>query len=446
MNNYERALSGYSNSAGEINSNLGQWRGDVDNIKAQNKSGLQSAISDAKGQVDMDALTGIGEEFALKSAKKYATEKLGFLYKKTGLKTLDQKLGKGIQDKFNETFKGKGSAADVAESGEGVELGDMTGGSGTGGDLPMSEVGGSGGSGGVAGDAGDDAASFLTDGSMGADAPTVASDVFATGKQSFKDFLNKFQTGEDSGELPRTGNGDIDFDAMDAATPSAPPADANDAVDSILNEPKTEQVSQGQDVATRNTAAENESNALDSAEPTDLADATDVTDGISNAASNAADAAANVGADAANAVKSGIEAGKNIVSGAGDALTTGVDTAITGAKDLAETAGRSALGGLKSAAGDALDAAGVALESTGVLAPLGVLAQVAGGVLEGGAIVQMGEGIAHWWDTAVLGEKPKVDFKGAVAPKLPQTLASRGLMAAPTMDSNFDVPSTAGGW
>jgi len=39
-----------------------------------------------------------------------------------------------------------------------------------------------------------------------------------------------------------------------------------------------------------------------------------------------------------------------------------------------------------------------------------------------------------------------VDFKPTKAPVAPQTLATRGLMAAPTMDSNFDVPSTAGGW
>ncbi|HUS49137.1 MAG TPA: hypothetical protein VMZ91_03175, partial [Candidatus Paceibacterota bacterium] len=63
MNNYQRALSGYSNSAGEINQNLGAWRSDIDNVAAGNKAGLQKAVSDAYTKVDLDAIKGGAEEF-----------------------------------------------------------------------------------------------------------------------------------------------------------------------------------------------------------------------------------------------------------------------------------------------------------------------------------------------------------------------------------------------
>jgi len=402
MNNYQRALSGYSNSAGEINSNLGAWRADVDNVVAGNKSGLQNAVSAAQSQVDLNALTGIGEEFAIRGAKKYGTKLLGGIYEKTGLKTLDQRAGKFLTQKVkNAVGRGGADAGDVADSGEGVELDNLTGGSGTGGELPMSEIGSSRGE--TKSDVGDE-----TKEDMGDDIEPATEEP----GMSFDEFMNSFEG------TPMTESGDIDFDAIDRSRNAS----------AVRDEPQTEQVAQQQDVETRNTANQAETDAT----PEDIGgsgvDATNPTSAITDGADDAVNAAKNVATDAgdaaADALKSGASAAKSIASDGANALKTGVDDAV----------------------GDGLEAAGAALDATGILAPLGVLAQVAGGALELGGIYQMGEGLVNWWDTAVLGDKPKVNFTAAKAPVAPPTLATRGLMAAPTMDSNFDIPSTAGGW
>ena len=397
MNNYERALSGYSNSAGEINSNLGAWRADVDNVGAANKAGLQSATQSAYQQVDLNAITGIGEEFAIKGAKAYGTKALGAIYERTGLKTLDRKLGKkiltGVRDA---TGRGGASASEVADTGEGVELSDFGNnniGNGATGEPPMKDPS-----------------------EPGASAKPSAPDAdpidpAADDSMSFDDFMDNFEG------TPMTESGDIDFDAIDRSR-NATNADA------VRNEPTTEQNTGGnQDVDTRNTAGQAEADAT----PENLAgeaDATNPTSALTNATDDATDAIKNVGGDAVDALKSGASTAKSILTDGKSALTSGVDDAI----------------------GDGLEGIGAALDATGVLAPLGVLAQVAGGALELGGIYQMGEGLANWWDTTILGDKPKVDFTAKKAPVAPQTLATRGLMAAPTMDSNFDIPSTAGGW
>ena len=386
MNNYQRALSGYSNSAGEINQNLGAWRGDVDRVGAANKSGLQNAVSSAQSQVDLNALTGIGEEFAIRGAKAYGTKLLGGIYEKTGLKTLDQRAGKFLTQKVkNIAGRGGVDAGDVSNTGEGIELQEGTG-------KPMpSELG--------------------EEPDATPSAPTADDDISPATEDSgmsFDDFMNSFEG------TPMTESGDIDFDAIDRSRNAS----------AVRDEPQTEQVAQGQDVDTRNTASTKEADAT----PEDIGesgvDATNPTSAISDGADDAINAAKNVAGDAADAVNSGVSAAKSIVSDGANALKTGLDDAV----------------------GDGLEAVGSALDATGVLAPLGVLANLAGGALELGGIYQMGEGLVNWWDTAVLGDKPKVNFTGIKAPSAPPTLATRGLMAAPTMDSNFDIPSTAGGW
>ena len=394
MNNYQRALSGYSNSAGEINQNLGAWRSDVDNVAAGNKAGLQNAVSSAQSQVDLNALTGIGEEFAIRGAKAYGTKLLGGIYEKTGLKTLDQRAGKFLTQKVkNAVGRGGTSASEVADSGEGVELDNLTGGSGTGGELPMSEIG------------------SAPPADATPSAPAADDDISPATEDSgmsFDDFMNSFEG------TPMTESGDIDFDAIDRSRNAS----------AVRDEPQTEQVAQQQDVDTRNAASTAEADAT----PEDIGgsgvDATNPTSAISDGADDAINAAKDVAGDAADAVKSGVSAAKSIASDGANALKTGLDDAV----------------------GDGLEAVGSALDATGVLAPLGVLANLAGGALELGGIYQMGEGLVNWWDTAVLGDKPKVNFTAAKAPVAPPTLATRGLMAAPTMDSNFDIPSTAGGW
>lgn len=390
MNNYQRALSGYSNSAGEINSNLGNWRADIDNVAAGNKAGLQNAVASAKEQVDFNALTGIGEEFAIRGAKKYGGALLDKLYNKTGLKSIDQKAGRFIESKVKQAIGNDGiKPQEVEDSGEGVELGDLDGGVG-GGKLPMKDPSQR------AGETKEDMGDEETkEGDMGDDIEPQAEEP----NMSFDEFMDQFKT-------PMTESGDIDFDEVDRMRNAQ----------AVQDEPQTEQTAQSDGTDVRNNASQNEASE-NTAEGDDGVDATNPTEAIENATGEADDAVSNVVNDAGDAAKSLVDDGAK-------ALSTAADSAI----------------------GDGLEGAGAALDATGVLAPLGVLAQVAGGVLEAGSIYQMGEGLVNWWDTAILGEKPKVDFKATKAPIAPQTLATRGLMAAPTMDSNFDVPSTAGGW
>ena len=72
--NYERALSGYSGNAGQINNNLAAWRSDVDMTRQANKTGLAAATSQAANKVDMDAIKGVADEFGLQGGKKLFTK------------------------------------------------------------------------------------------------------------------------------------------------------------------------------------------------------------------------------------------------------------------------------------------------------------------------------------------------------------------------------------
>ena len=68
--NYERALSGYTQDAGQINENLANWRSDVDMTRQANKTGFAAARSQANNKVDMDAIKGVADEFGLQGGKK----------------------------------------------------------------------------------------------------------------------------------------------------------------------------------------------------------------------------------------------------------------------------------------------------------------------------------------------------------------------------------------
>lgn len=131
--NYERALSGYTQDAGEINENLANWRSDVDMTRQANKTGFAAARSQANNKVDMDAIKGVADEFGLQGGKKlfekYVTK--GILSSKFGGLTnrsfndVDKELG----DRFRGAIKRKlgiGQSAD--EDGAGTEGGESGGG------------------------------------------------------------------------------------------------------------------------------------------------------------------------------------------------------------------------------------------------------------------------------------------------------------------------------
>ena len=117
--NYERALSGYTQDAGEINDNLANWRSDVDMTRQANKTGLARATSQAYNKVDMDAIKGVADEFGLQGGKKiyekYVTK--GILNSKFGglTKRSFNDVDKDLGDRFRSAIKSKlgiGQSAD----------------------------------------------------------------------------------------------------------------------------------------------------------------------------------------------------------------------------------------------------------------------------------------------------------------------------------------------
>ena len=131
--NYERALSGYTNDAGQINSNLAAWRSDVDMTRQANKTGFAAARSQAYNKVDMDAIKGVADEFGLQGGKKlfekYVTK--GVLESKFGGLTnrsfndVDKELG----NRFKGALKRKlGIGQSVDEGGAKTEAGESGGG------------------------------------------------------------------------------------------------------------------------------------------------------------------------------------------------------------------------------------------------------------------------------------------------------------------------------
>lgn len=124
--NYERALSGYSNEAGQINQNLANWRSDVDMTRQANKSGFASARSQAENKVDMDAIKGVADEFGLQGGKKlyqkYITK--GLLDKKFFGNRSFNEVDKDLGDRLKAGIKSKlgiGQSKDsVGGEGEGT--------------------------------------------------------------------------------------------------------------------------------------------------------------------------------------------------------------------------------------------------------------------------------------------------------------------------------------
>ena len=107
--NYERALSGYSGNAGQINNNLAAWRSDVDMTRQANKTGLASATSKANNKVDMDAIKGVADEFGLQGGKKLYTKYItkGLLdWKPAGNRSFNE-VDKGLGDRFRGAIKRK---------------------------------------------------------------------------------------------------------------------------------------------------------------------------------------------------------------------------------------------------------------------------------------------------------------------------------------------------
>ena len=240
------------------------------------------------------------------------------------------------------------------------------------GDVEMNETGG--GSGGAEGGEGFEADGSATSGAVEDPANVDEADM------SFDDFMNQF-------EVPRTANGDIDFDRAGEQTQMG------------MEDARGQQLRSNAPERTPSSAPEETGNETKE----DAGEETKEGDGAEDGAEEGEDALADAG------------------EGAGE---TAVDEGV----------------------GAGLEGAGTALDATGIGAVIGVPLQVAGAVLEGGALYEAGKGIVDWVEQ-LFGKKPDApSVKQVSIPKPPPTLAQRGMLITPTMDTTDTQPSFAGGW
>ena len=126
-----------------------------------------------------------------------------------------------------------------------------------------------------------------------------------------------------------------------------------------------------------------------------------------------------------------------------DGAEDGADAGEDALADAGEGAGETAV---DEGVGAGLEGAGTALDATGVGAIVGVPLQIAGAVLEGGALYEAGKSIVDWVED-LFGKKPDApSIKKVSIPNAPPTLAQRGMLLTPTMDTLDTQSSMSGGW
>ncbi len=384
----------YAQSAGEINNNLAGFREDVDNIKAVNRQIVgknKQLLQDAYTKTDLDALRGLGEEVGIRTFKKYGGKALDYVDNRFAggkISSDTEGFNNMVRGKFNQ-LRGKaeqgvddlmGRGRSAIREGRG-RLQDMqdninqrsrAGADDEDGDVEMNETGG--GSGGAEGGEGFEADGSATSGAVEDPANVDEADM------SFDDFMNQF-------EVPRTANGDIDFDRAGEQTQMG------------MEDARGQQLRSNAPERTPSSAPEETGNETKE----DAGEETKEGDGAEDGAEEGEDALADAG------------------EGAGE---TAVDEGV----------------------GAGLEGAGTALDATGIGAVIGVPLQVAGAVLEGGALYEAGKGIVDWVEQ-LFGKKPDApSVKQVSIPKPPPTLAQRGMLITPTMDTTDTQPSFAGGW
>ena len=390
MQSYNAGLGAYAQSAAQINSNLGAYRADVDNIKAQNKQLIQSA----EQTIDLDALKGLGEELAVRGFKKmvgkYGSKlyeyKIPKLNKSVG--DLDREGTEGIKKFGRRAFnkaRGYDPEGDVEATGEGVEMDTFS---------TNSRMGG----------AGNSTAETMEDGGGDMVEDNMADDALVDGEDpmtsmSFEDFMNQFDT-------PMTDTGDIDFER---SSNQINMGQEDMQSRSLQQEGLNEERERG-DMANEDTNAhDGDREAERGEEGGEDEPLEDTADGLEGDAGDLADGARSALTDA----------------------TEGVSDALSGAAE----AGSEALAG-------GLEAAGTALDTTGVGAIVGIPLQVAGAVLEGGALYEAGKSVVDWFEQDILGMKPPAPQMKI--PKMPPSIAQRGLLLTPNLDT-LDTQTGYGG-
>lgn len=394
MQSYNAGLGAYAQSAAQINSNLGAYRADVDNIKAQNKQLVQSA----EQTIDLDALKGLGEELAVRGFKqmvgKYGSKlyeyKIPKLNKSVG--DLDREGTEGLKKFGKRAFnkaRGYDPEGDVEETGEGVEMDTFS---------TNSRMGGAGDS---SAETMEDGGGDMVDDNMADDALVDGEDPVTSG--SFEDFMNQFNT-------PTTDTGDIDFQrSSNQLQMGQEDMQSRSLQREGLNETRERGDMGNEDTNAHDRDADERGEEGGEDEPLEDSaegmegDAGDLADGARSALSDATEGAS----DALGGLAEG-------------AATEGADTAVAGG----------------------LEAAGTALDATGVGAIVGIPLQVAGAVLEGGALYEAGKSVVDWFEQSILGEKPPVPTMKI--PKMPPSIAQRGLLLTPNLDT-IDTQTGYGG-
>ncbi len=384
----------YAQSAGEINNNLAGFREDVDNIKAVNRQIVgknKQLLQDAYTKTDLDALRGLGEEVGIRTFKKYGGKALDYVDNRFAggkISSDTEGFNNMVRGKFNQ-LRGKAEQSVDDLMGRGRSA--FRQGEGKLQDMQDSinsrtRAG--------ADEDGDVEMNEIGGGSGGAEGGEgFEADGSAT-SGAVEDPANvdeadmSFDDFMNQFEVPRTSTGDIDFDR------------AGEQTQMSMEDARGQQLRSNAPERTPSSAPEETGN--ESKE--DVGDETKEDDG-----------------------------------GAGEDLDEGEDALA----DAGEGAGE---GAIDEGVGAGLEGAGTALDATGIGAVVGVPLQIAGAVLEGGAIYEAGKGIVDWVEQ-LFGKKPDAPQVSKVSiPKAPPTLAQKGMLITPTMDTTDTQPSFAGGW
>ncbi len=476
MQRYGQAQSAYAQSAGEINENLAAFRGRVDTVKSTNKSLKEQA----EQTIDLNALKGIGEEAAVRAFKTYGGKALSAVDNKlfSGRVTADTEglkdaLGKRIQPTID-SVKGRISDAVDDVKSKLSNIGDDVGqrASNIAGDISdrvgnasrdvmdaatdLKERGMRAVRGGESGDGSiemqgrttqvqrgtemsdqsegkvedddgnpvrredmDDAGKDRFDSMETKDEePDGIEEEGESGDMDFDSFMNQF-----SGDLPRTETGDIDFAKADDQTGMIQEDYSGKSLQQEGQSEASERGQMGQE-DTRVTERSNEASEREGmgTEDQDVGIDHPLDDNPNNTFTASDDTTADLDDTAKSALK----------STAGDADAD----ALSGlAETGAEEGGESAVAG-------GLEGAGSLLDATGIGAVVGVPLQIAGAVLEGGAIVEAAKSVWDWFDDDILGNHPKPPT--LAMPKMTPTLAQRGYLVTPDM-SSLDQQTSYGG-
>lgn len=386
--------SAYAQSAGEINNNLASFREDVDNVKAVNKqleAKQKQLIQGAYQKTDLDALRGLGEEVGIRTFKKYGGKALDYVDNRFlgGKIESDTEGFKNIlKNKFNQL---RGKAETTADDLMGRGRNAFREGEGRLDGLRnrINERIRGGGE-----DADGDVemneiggGSGNQEGGEGFEADGTETidaldDPANVDDEAMGDM--SFEDFMNQFSVPRTETGDIDFDRAGEQLQMGEEDMRGQQLRSNAPERTPSQAPEETGTETKEDAPETETKEGDGDE--------------------------------------GLEAGE---------------------EELADTG---ATEGIEEGVGAGLEGVGAGLDATGVGAIVGVPLQVAGAVLEGGALYEAGKGIVDWVEQ-LFGKKPDVpDVKKVAMPTQMPTLAQKGMLITPTMDTLDTQPSFAGGW